>query len=375
MKTKTRNVLGGMALTVALISGCGEDEFNRFIRELNFLLVPNTALTNVDIRLLEQGTGIPGPGVQVGAQNHPTMVAITPNGSLGYIPNAESNSITGYAITPENSNFNQASGSPTTLAFGPCTLNIHPGGRFMYAVGDNDVTGFGINDDGSLSPLGGTTLEFGGKATVGITPGAFFRDGRFFFHNTGFEGVAEFQVDGNTGELTPLEGIEVDGQATSVTRLPNSEILLVARRGNEPARAELLQSEGNFGVLESYLVNENGSTTFVDAEPFFADPMGVVASTRGFAYVGTCSTGSGVLSFQVDANGNISSETAFAAGAEDSSYPGVDFSGNFVFVSAENTNQVFGFSIDANGNMITLNGSPFTGYTAPGVPTLAHYQR
>lgn len=377
MKTTTRNVFGGLALTAALVSGCGDEEFAAFLgRQLNFLLVPNTASTNVDIRLLEQGSGIPGPGVQVGTGNHPTMVAITPNGALAYVPNAdEVGTISYFNINPDNSNFAQSPTSPAPVDFPPCTVNIHPGGRFLYAVGDNDITGFGIGDSGFLTPLGDTTFEFGGKGTVGITPGAFFRDGQFFFHNAGDLGVAEFQVNSDTGALNQLEGIGIDGRVTSITRLPNSEILLVARRdfGQEPARAELLQGHSS-GVLESYRVEANGATTFIDAEPFEADPMGVVASTRGFAYVGTISPGSGVLAFQVDANGNISNEVAFAAGGQDSSYPGVDPSGNFVFVSAQSTNQVFGFRIDEGGNMITLNGSPFTGYSAPGVPTLAFYQ-
>lgn len=378
MKTTTRNLFGGLALTAALISGCGDEEFAAFLgRQLNFLLVPNTASTNVDIRLLEQGSGIPGPNVQVATGEHPTMVAITPNGALGYVPNAvEPGSITGYNIDASNSNFVQAPGSPTPVDFPPCTLNIHPSGRFMYAVGDNDITGFGIGETGALTPLANTSFEFGGKATVGITPGAFFRNGQFFFHNAGFEGVVAFEVNGDTGALTgDLPVIQGEGPSTSIARLPNTEILLVARRdfGQEDARSEQLQGHSD-GVLESYRIEANGSATFLDSEPFQADPMGVVASTRGFAYVGTQSTGSGVLAFQVDANGNISNEVAFAAGAEDSSYPGVDPSGNFVFVSAQNTNQVFGFRIDDVGNMITLAGSPFTGYSTPGVPTLAFYQ-
>ena len=132
------------------------------------------------------------------------------NGATGCVGNDVTSHINGFSI-------DQMTGALTPLANSPFTggqlmqgLALHPAGKFLYSeeeylngnVFDNEIVGFQINSDGSLTRLSSAPAQTpdNGVAQLLVSP-----NGSFLYHTANGH-VRAYTIDQNTGALT-LTGI------------------------------------------------------------------------------------------------------------------------------------------------------------------------
>jgi 6-phosphogluconolactonase (cycloisomerase 2 family) len=175
-----------------------------------FLLVANASFPptsgSISVFSIDSGTGaltltstFTGPPSLFG----PTQIVMTSSGFA-------------YVLTPSTNNainaFTFSSGTLTSISSyfagnGTSAIAVDPAGKLLYAANtsDNDVTGFTINADGSLTPIVGTYAQ-----PPGTAPGALAVDttGKFLYVATrgSSASIWVFAITPGSGILTPISG-------------------------------------------------------------------------------------------------------------------------------------------------------------------------
>lgn len=307
-------------------------------------------------------------------------------------------------------------GSPFAAGPGPTAIAVHPTGSFVYIVG-HDVSGVGGVWAFSLAPSTGVpTLLTGSPFATGTSPDAVAIDptGKFLFvADFTFGQINVFIIDPGTGALTSAAGspLTVDGDFWSLVVHPNGKYLYAADdiTGNifaytiDPATGAIapltgspfpdtnmaldvaIDPSGKYAytadalfdaalqddTVSGYSIDSNGALTPLPGSPFPAggiphtitvDPSGRFAYTANF-------TSNNVSGFTIDANtGSLtampSSPFSTGVGATSPSSIGIDPSSKFAYVT--NQGMIAGFSVDSTGNLTQLPSSPFLTGTSSG---------
>lgn len=213
--------------------------------------VYNISVKNIDNQYSTIGAGVSATAVQfsyasflyLGVQNspgqvygyaqHPTTGALLAvsgspfttggNGTYGvamsinnrylYAADVGSNTISTFSINPLTGRLTSGvtAISDSAGSKGPNGLFAHPTGSFLYVSNffGNDVSGYSIGSDGSLTRLTGSPFSTSGSARINGLVGS--SDGRFLYAaaggpSTASSGVVAFTVDQSTGVLSVIEG-------------------------------------------------------------------------------------------------------------------------------------------------------------------------
>ena len=145
-------------------------------------------------------------GTPVTTEKIPSDITIDSTGTHLYVPNRGSHSISVFSIDPQLGTLT-AVGATATAGVGPILLVIEPTGRFGYAASSygNDVWGYTINSDGSLTPMAAPYLTGAAGSDplfVNVDPSGQFA----YTSNSMSGGIVGWTIDQNTGALTALSG-------------------------------------------------------------------------------------------------------------------------------------------------------------------------
>ncbi len=135
-----------------------------------------------------------------------------------YFSDEQGCSVTGYRLDSSTGTLS-AFQTITTLPEGyternTCSqIQISPSGRFLYVPnrGHNSIAGFSVDAAGRLTAIGQVSAE--------AVPSAFSLDpeGKFLFAAGSESGrLASYRINGDTGELTPLETYSVGRRPSAV---------------------------------------------------------------------------------------------------------------------------------------------------------------
>jgi 6-phosphogluconolactonase (cycloisomerase 2 family) len=176
-----------------------------------FLVVTESATNNIDVfRVRPNGT--PGPiAVSASAGATPFAALFAPNGAL-IVANA-SNTISSYKLE-WNQTLEVVSDALPTLGMATCWDVILPHGRAVYTANANssNLSGFAIERNGSLSPIGATIVGSNPAGSANLDT-AVSANGKFVYTlNAGTGAIGEFAVESD-GNLTRFG--EVDGLPAS----------------------------------------------------------------------------------------------------------------------------------------------------------------
>lgn len=155
--------------------------------------------------------------VQPGA--NPYGLAIDPSGAHLYTANTGDNSISEFTINPDGS-LTELSGSPIGESFStPLALLVDNSGKYLYVAneGSSNLAAYGIGTDGGLSLL--TNSPFG----TGSQPSFITSDpsGKYLFvGNQSGPVIQSFSLDGSSGTLTSVATYSVGNAATSIAVTP-----------------------------------------------------------------------------------------------------------------------------------------------------------
>lgn len=238
---------------------------------------------------------------------------------------------------------------------------------FIYATGQgtNEVFGFRIHSDGSLTALGTPNFTVGSRpAALAVHPPGDF----FYIANSAGNDVTLLDINSGNGDLTvpptnsalpPLTPPNIFNTGTTPIAMavaPNAPRLYVANRDSGNISAFLIDpTNGNLGLV-------SGSPFVVDPTTL-SNPQSVAISPLGnFLYTANPTQGT-VAGFAIKSDGSLTPVpgSPFAVGTAGTSptFVTVHSSGNFLYAADPAHNAVLGFSIGSNGAISPISGSPF----------------
>lgn len=271
---------------------------------------------------------------------------------------------TAYVTTPLNSGvsvftvnditgkFTEMLGSPYPTGISPTQMVLHPSGKFAYIAnaGEADISVFKISSSGALTEVMPRTPTGNNPAALVIDPAGGF----LFAANASSNTVTAYSISSSTGVLTAVAGAPAQ---TGFTPL---------KLAITPSGKFLYVSNSVSGTLSAFSVDSSGGLTAVPGQPFTVgaganwitiDPAGkflYVASLTAGTFSGfTIDSSSGALTamsgspYVVVISPNVTPVSAVA----------VDLSGKFLYVTALNSNKIYGYTINSTTGVPSLIGS------------------
>jgi 6-phosphogluconolactonase len=281
-----------------------------------------------------------------------------------YVANTFSGDISAFSMNATTGALTPLATSPITVETGVDAIAMDPLGTFLYVVSGNssNLWGFSIDSGGGLTVVQGMPITI---SNSGVTSSSVLIDpsGKYLYVAAGSSSSSSifgFSRNTSTGAVALLAGFPVplNGQSNHGAFDPSGKFLLVT--GNNVF--------GTAGGLDVFSLNSStGGLTLASGSPAQVrdDPSGVVVDASG-KYVYVPNTADATISaFTLDANGALApvSGSPFPSGGNGSiNGPlgiATDNSGTFIYV-ANASNDVSVFSINSGtGVLTTVGGSPF----------------
>ncbi len=300
-----------------------------------------------------------------------------------YAANSFSNDVSGFSIDPDTGTLTAVPGSPFPtggVTGDGFSLAAASDGRFLYAAQDNSATirTFGINpEDGSLNPIGNAVRARGGPNGMKVSP-----DGRWLAMVLTEEpphgAVAVFNIDAKTGELTPVAGSPFpvrdpggpEGRATGIDINCASDSVFVSE-ATTPARPTIVN------VLQ--IEPDTGALTAIEGSPFMPgvganSNVPLLSPDDSLLFVSNQNSYS-ITVFTVDSDGSLTlvPGSPFPASQYCCRGMATDSSGEFLYTTNIIPNAIHAFRVGGSAELTEVEDSPFlTGQ--PGIPlALAAY--
>jgi 6-phosphogluconolactonase (cycloisomerase 2 family) len=273
-----------------------------------------------------------------------------------YVANAESHTVSAFAIDPDAGTLTAIEGSP--FAAGgvyPWSVAVHPSHEFLYVLNyaSRDISIFSIEaSTGALTAISGSPCQTGGihPAWIAAEPAGKF----LYMADAAMDGIRAFVIDPVTGALTASGGplFPTGISPVSIAIVPSGKFAYTADSGSH--------------TISAFTINAaTGALTSVPGSPFSAgglSPATVAVDSSGtYVYV-TNGASDSLSAFAIDpASGALAAVpgSPFAAGGTAPVFVAVAPTGKFVY--AANTNStVSGFAVDdLTGALTAVPGSPF----------------
>jgi 6-phosphogluconolactonase len=276
-----------------------------------------------------------------------------------YVLSQGSSEVESYAVNLTSGNLSLINAKAKTDAM-PSSIILDPTGAvaFVLNAGSNDITGYTINKDGSLT-------EASGNTTTGQNAVAMARDaaGKFLFVITQEPHLYVFTMQSGSTSLSLASQTTLTRTPTGIAAIagPNSTVLLYVSSNKDLAGT-------NDNTVSEYSVDASGAVAELAGSPYTtaSNPSAVAAAATSpiggsgglFVYVANVTTNS-VSVYQVCTvqnatctQQNVTDLTMLSAGTPVTvgSNPVamvVDPKSNFLYVASKISNQVFGFRINA----------------------------
>jgi 6-phosphogluconolactonase len=162
------------------------------------------------------GSGSQGPG--------PNWIAINPQEKYLFVANLLANTIGAYSINGTTGALTGVAGQPFNTGTGPSSVTFDKTGSYLYVTNLNssNVSAYFIGATGIPTQLGGSPYSAGSNPSIAqLDP-----SGNFLYVGTqaasagGAKQVLSFYVNAQSGELTPIQGSNLDSTPTSLFVLP-----------------------------------------------------------------------------------------------------------------------------------------------------------
>lgn len=250
--------------------------------------------------------------------------------------------------------------------------------NFFYVTGQgtNEVFGFRINHDGSLTALGTPNFTTGSRpAAMAIHPPGDF----FYIANSAGANITLLDINTNNGELnipptnsalpplTPPNIFDAGTTPIAMVMAPNAPRLYVANRDSGNISAYLIDpTNGNLGPVPGSPFSIPGP----QASPSPQNPQSIAITPKG-NFVYTANTTQGTISaFSVGGDGSltpVADPIPVGTAGTSPSFIAMHPGGSFLYAADPAANAVLGFSINSDGTLAPISGSPF----AAGAGTVA----
>lgn len=320
----------------------------------HFAYVTNAQSNSISAYAIQPELGVllPVPGGPVATGSGPNVVTIGPDGKFAYVANVWGNSISAYRINPSSGALTEVAGSPFAACGGPWAVTIDPGGRFIYASNtsyNGSVCALSIYPvSGALTPIAGSPFEAGAYPSHVVTDpsGAF----AYVTSAGGCYCLYAYKINALDGSLAPAGTVSIGNPTVSVS----------------------VDNSGKFVYVADYTANNihaftidprSGALSSIAGSPFAAGiaPSRVTLSNDGkFAYVPNAGPPGSVSAYHIDgSSGALTAVVGSPFAAPDYvSYVTLDPSGKFAYAGGGNLSA---YRIDSSsGALISIAGSPYS---------------
>lgn len=241
--------------------------------------------------------------------------------------------------------------------------------NFFYVTGPgtNEVFGFRMHGNGSLTALGAPNFSTGSRpAALAIHPPGDF----FYIANSAGNNITLLDINTGNGNLStpptnsalpPLTPPNIFGAGTTPIAMvlaPNAPRLYVANRDSGDISAFLIDpTNGNLGLVSgSPFPVVPGATSPTNPQSVAITPQG------NFLYTANPAQGT-IAGFSVGSDGALAPVpgSPFAVGTVGTSpsFVAVHPGGSFLYAADPAHNALLGFAIQSNGAISAIAGSPF----------------
>lgn len=250
--------------------------------------------------------------------------------------------------------------------------------NFFYVTGPgtNEVFGFRLHTDGSITPLGTPNFTAGSRpAALAIHPPGDF----FYIVNSAGNDVTLLDINSGNGELavpptnsaippvTPANVFPAGATPISAVVAPNAPRLYVANRDSGDISAFLIDpTNGNLGLVNGSPFGVQPPGPLPNPTPAPQNPQSITITPAGnFLYTANTTQGS-VSGFSVGSDGTLTSIFAplvVGTAGTSPSFVLMHPSGSFLYLADPAHNAILGFAIQSNGTLTAIAGSPFAAGT------------
>ena len=390
-----------LAIAVALLTslslaGCGVGKVSISKSCLGPCTVPPTAeflyatsTNHILAFTINQSTGALGAPLAMTGPNQSTGMAATLTLGHLYVSDFLNDAVDGFSINSSSGALTPITGSPFPLGGTPPGAGglsmIVSGGAYLYATDLNasTVAGFAFDStSGKLTPVPGSPFSAGNTPVQAVQAG---NQGKFLYVsnlNDSAGGISAFNIDFNTGALSPIPGSPFPtGSAGSFpgpsAMVVNNNFLYVALAGtaNPNNKIVAFAIDPTSGVLTTL-----PSSPFVTgSDPLYIAFVPVTFGSQAFLYTANVQDGT-ISAFTADDNTGVLtpvSGSPYAAGSSVGGLAvpptGTSTLGSFFLYAADpQAKTVRAYAIDGNtGALSPISGSPFPAGNAPLLLTVA----
>jgi 6-phosphogluconolactonase len=254
----------------------------------------------------------------------------------------------------------QLSESPYSVGNGAQSVVIHPSGKFLYVAnsgqGENDVSLFDINSDGTVSEVTPRTPTGTLPFVLAMDPGGSF----LYVANALSNSISVFSIAAGSGVLTPVAGspFAINLSPKNMQISPSGNFLYVSAP-SQPT-----------GVVAVFSVNAGALTLAGFTNTADNDPLGLAIDPSGsYLYTANASANSISIFCIVPATGcssgtpGLLQEVPQSPLADPEANPValvVDPKGGFLYVANQGSNNIGTYSITSGtGFPVVITDSPF----------------
>ncbi len=294
-------------------------------------------------------------------------VGMVATGSLLYIANSGSGTISGFSFDANTGALRQLPGSPTVAAPGVSQLALCPGNggptapRFLYAAATSAVLGYNITSTGQLTPLPGSPFAAGTQPAAVLTDTAC----KFVFvANQGSNNISVFSVRSSDGFLTPIVGSPFPAGTAPVAMAMGDGFFFAANSGSNSVSVYRVNTGAGAGAFLTQVPNSPFAAGSAPSALVYSSPTLYVANADS----------SNVSAFAVTAQTGFLNPvpgSPFSAGTQPKAMIALSPPANnvaqqlFLYVANAGSNDVSGFTIGNNGVLTVVAGFPFPAGTNP----------
>jgi 6-phosphogluconolactonase len=263
-----------------------------------------------------------------------------------YATNGSSNTVTTFSVNA-NTGALTAVGSPVATGTNPQSIVVHASGSLasIANTADGSVTSYSIqSSNGALTAVGAPLKTGLGGGASGAYQVLQSQSGYLYVSNSGEASLNKYESVG--GNLV---------SGTSVAAGTNPRALASGEAGG----AVYVANNTTPGSLKSYTANNLGNLTAANTYTVGGDPSAVLVY-GSFVYVANSASGASSISGFVGSASTLTerSDSPYIAGGL-SQPSGLARYKNFLYATNKGANTVSGYTINANGALTALAGSPF----------------
>jgi 6-phosphogluconolactonase len=252
----------------------------------------------------------------------------------------------------------QLSASPYTVGNGAESLVIHPSGKFLYVAnpgqGENDVSLFTINSDG-------TVTEQGTRTPVGTLPFLLAIDpagGFLYVANALSNNISVFSINSSTGALTAVAGspFAINLSPLSMELSPSGNFLYVSAPSSPTGVIAVFSLSAGVPSLVS-LTNTADNV-----------PSGIAIDPGGAYLYAANSTANSISIYSIGSSGALTEvpQSPLADNAQRPVALIVDPTGKFLYVANQGSSNIGTYAITSGtGFPVAITASPFGSETSP----------